>query len=70
MCSASNLTRRADMKIGFIGLGNVGSKLSGSLIRNGHDVSVLDPNLDLVTEKVATGATAADSATQLMRDGL
>ena len=69
MCSASNLTRRTDMKIGYIGLGNVGSKLSGSLIRNGHDVSVLDLNLDLVTEKVATGATAADSATQLMRDG-
>ena len=70
MCSTFNLSRRTDMKIGFIGLGNVGSKLSGSLIRNGNDVSVLDLNLDLVTEKVATGATAADSATQLMRDGL
>ena len=44
------------MKIGFIGLGNVGSKLSGSLIRNGHDVTVLDLNPDLVAEKVAKGA--------------
>ncbi len=56
------------MKIGFIGLGNVGSKLSGSLIRNGHDVSVLDLNPDLMAEKVAKGAKAAESPAQLMRD--
>ena len=30
------------MKIGFIGLGNVGSKLAGALIRNGYSLSVLD----------------------------
>ena len=30
------------MKIGFIGLGNVGGKLAGSLMRNGHDVMVRD----------------------------
>ena len=48
------------MKIGFIGLGNVGGKLSGSLIRNGHDVTVLDLNPDLVAEKVATGAVLRD----------
>ena len=36
------------MKIGFIGLGNVGGKLAGSLIRNGIDLSVRDLNLDLV----------------------
>ena len=36
------------MKIGFIGLGNVGGKLAGSLIRNGVDLSVRDLNLDLV----------------------
>ena len=28
------------MKIGFIGLGNVGSKLSGSLLRNKIDLTV------------------------------
>ena len=28
------------MKIGFIGLGNVGGKLAGSLIRNNFDVTV------------------------------
>ncbi len=50
------------MKIGFIGLGNVGSKLSGSLIRNGHNVTVLDLNPALVAEKVATGAKTANNA--------
>ena len=48
------------MKIGFIGLGNVGGKLSGSLIRNGYDVSVLDLNPDRVAEKIGKGAKAGD----------
>ncbi|MYF08618.1 MAG: NAD(P)-dependent oxidoreductase, partial [Rhodospirillaceae bacterium] len=30
------------MKIGFIGLGNVGGKLAGSLLRNGFDLAVRD----------------------------
>jgi len=47
------------MKIGFIGLGNVGGKLAGSLIRNGHDVTVLDLNPALVEQHVARGARAA-----------
>jgi len=47
------------MKIGFIGLGNVGGKLAGSLIRNGHDVTVLDLNHALVEHYVARGAHAA-----------
>jgi 3-hydroxyisobutyrate dehydrogenase len=51
----------AIMKIGFIGLGNVGGKLAGSLIRNGHDVTVRDLDDALVTEYVARGATAAAS---------
>ena len=47
------------MKIGFIGLGNVGGKLAGSLIRNGHDVTVRDLDEELVSEYVARGARAA-----------
>lgn len=49
------------MKIGFIGLGNVGGKLSGSLLRNGHDLIVRDLDADLVAEFVAKGACAADT---------
>ena len=51
------------MKIGFIGLGNVGSKLSGSLIRNGYDITVPDLNPILMAQKkVVTGAKPANNA--------
>lgn len=56
------------MKVGFIGLGNVGGKLSGSLLRNGIDLSVLDLNPDLVAAAVAKGAKAGNTAAALMRD--
>ncbi|MFT5614951.1 MAG: 3-hydroxyisobutyrate dehydrogenase [Granulosicoccus sp.] len=56
------------MRVGFIGLGNVGGKLSGSLLRNGVALTVLDLNPDLVAAKVAEGALAAADASQLMRD--
>lgn len=54
------------MEIGFIGLGNVGGKLSGSLIRNGMDVAVYDLNAERVAEKVAAGAREGQSAAALM----
>ncbi|MFT5342885.1 MAG: 3-hydroxyisobutyrate dehydrogenase, partial [Paracoccaceae bacterium] len=47
---------------------NVGGKLSGSLLRNGVALTVLDLNPDLVAAKVAEGALAAADASQLMRD--
>ena len=53
------------MKIGFIGLGNVGGKLAGSLIRNGHDVTVRDLDDALVQSFVAAGAQAAASPREL-----
>ncbi|WP_088310753.1 NAD(P)-dependent oxidoreductase [Novosphingobium sp. B 225] len=53
------------MKIGFIGLGNVGGKLAGSLIRNGHDVTVRDLNPELMAEFTARGASAATSPRDL-----
>ena len=53
------------MKIGFIGLGNVGSKLAGSLLRNGYEVIVRDLNDDFVADFVARGAHTADSPKQL-----
>ena len=53
------------MKVGFIGLGNVGSKLSGSLLRNGFDVMVRDLNQDLVDEFVARGAVTANSPKEM-----
>lgn len=56
------------MKVGFIGLGNVGGKLGGSLLRNGLDVTVFDRKPELVADFVARGATGAASAKAMMRD--
>ena len=56
------------MKVGFIGLGNVGSKLSGSLLRNGIDLTVFDLNSDLVDAFVARGAKRGENPAQMMRD--
>ena len=55
------------MKVGFIGLGNVGGKLAGSLIRNGVDTYVFDLNADFVAEKVKAGAKDGQSAANLMQ---
>ncbi|MBR9863389.1 MAG: NAD(P)-dependent oxidoreductase [Rhodobacteraceae bacterium] len=55
------------MKIGFIGLGNVGHKLAGSLLRNGVELSVLDLNPDLVAAMVEKGADAVSSAAEMMQ---
>ncbi|MBR9844366.1 MAG: NAD(P)-dependent oxidoreductase [Rhodobacteraceae bacterium] len=55
------------MKIGFIGLGNVGGKLSGSLLRNGVDLVVHDLDAGLVETFVAQGATAGEGPAQMMR---
>jgi len=56
------------MKVGFIGLGNVGAKLAGSLLRNGHDLTVHDLNADFVACFVARGAAAGESPARVMRD--
>ncbi|MEM8578183.1 MAG: NAD(P)-dependent oxidoreductase [Pseudomonadota bacterium] len=55
------------MRIGFIGLGNVGGKLSGALIRNGWDVWVHDLDPDLVADKVAAGAQDGQSPAVMMQ---
>ncbi|MFQ5546623.1 MAG: NAD(P)-dependent oxidoreductase, partial [Acidiferrobacterales bacterium] len=49
------------MKIGFIGLGNVGGKLAGSLQRNGFDLVIRDLDKAVATPFVANGATWAAS---------
>jgi len=54
------------MKIGFIGLGNVGAKLSGSLLRNGHDLMVLDLDQGLMAGFVDRGAKAAKNPADMM----
>ncbi|WP_306154278.1 NAD(P)-dependent oxidoreductase [Roseovarius sp. MMSF_3281] len=55
------------MKVGFIGLGNVGGKLSGSLLRNGVDLTVYDLNADLMAVLTDRGAQAGENPAQLMQ---
>lgn len=54
------------MQVGFIGLGNVGGKLSGSLLRNGHSLMVRDLDPALVDQAVAKGARSASSPAEMM----
>ena len=53
------------MKIGFIGLGNVGGKLAGSLIRNNFDVTVREIDESLTNEFKKLGAKVAKSPKEL-----
>lgn len=55
------------MKVGFIGLGNVGGKLAGSLLRNGIDLAVHDLDGQRVADFVARGATSCGDPAAIMR---
>ncbi len=54
------------MKIGFIGLGNVGGKLAGSLLRNGFDLTVRDLNEQTVRTFIKKGAKFGESPKQMV----
>ena len=53
------------MKIGFIGLGNVGGKLAGSLLRNNFDLTVRDLDENLTKSFKDKGAKVTNSAKEL-----
>jgi len=53
------------MKVGFIGLGNVGGKLAGSLLRNKFDLTVRDLDKNLTKPFIELGAKVANSAKEL-----
>jgi len=53
------------MKIGFIGLGNVGGKLASSLLRNNFDLTVRDIDENLINPLKALGAKVAKSPKEL-----
>ena len=54
------------MKIGFIGLGNVGGKLAGSLLRNGFDLTVRDLSRDAAQPFLEAGAHWGESPPRMM----
>jgi len=53
------------IRYGYIGLGNLGANLAGSLVREGFDVTVFDLNAKAVAELVKQGARAAASPKDL-----
>ncbi len=56
------------MNIGFIGLGNVGGKLAGSLLRNKFNLTVRDLDKNLTKQFEALGAKIANSAKELAEE--
>ncbi|MHA3977122.1 NAD(P)-dependent oxidoreductase [Halovulum sp. GXIMD14794] len=55
------------MKVGFIGLGSVGAKLAGSLLRNGIELTVHDLDTAAVKAFVDRGASSGKGAAEVMR---
>ncbi|MEM7206894.1 MAG: NAD(P)-dependent oxidoreductase [Pseudomonadota bacterium] len=53
------------MKVGFIGLGNVGGKLAGSILRNGFDLTVRDLDKNIAQRFLDDGAKWAESPREL-----
>ena len=56
------------MKTGFIGLGNVGAKLAGSLLRNGFELVVRDVEFDAAQALLDQGARWGDSGQEMAQD--
>ena len=53
------------MKVGFIGLGNVGGKLAGSLMRNKFDLTVRDLDKNLTKKFSELGAMTTETSKKL-----
>lgn len=53
------------MNIGFIGLGNVGARLAGSLLRNGHELTVADLERSAAQPLLEAGAAWAATPREL-----
>jgi len=56
------------MKIGFIGLGNVGGKLASSLLRNKFDLTVRDVEKNLTNDFQNRGAKVSNSSKELAEE--
>jgi 3-hydroxyisobutyrate dehydrogenase len=56
------------IKAGFIGLGNVGGKLAGSLLRNNVDLTVRDLDRQVAQSFLDRGARWGESPVQMARD--
>lgn len=56
------------MRIGFIGLGNMGGPMAANLAKAGHEVLAFDMSKDAVEKAVAAGAHARPTVLDAIRD--
>ncbi len=56
------------MKIGFIGLGNMGNPMARNLVKAGHDLVVFDVFPDAIAKVVAAGGKAATSVAEVAKN--
>ena len=54
------------MKVGFIGLGTMGSSMALNVLKGGHELVVHDINRDAVGLHLESGAAWADTPSQVM----
>ena len=54
-------------RLGYLGLGLMGSQMTKRLIKNGYQVTGFDPDPDKMIRAVATGVIAAASPAEVMR---
>jgi 3-hydroxyisobutyrate dehydrogenase len=55
------------MKVGFVGLGNIGRPMAKHLARGGHDLTVFDLHRDAAEELLAMGASWSDGLAGVAR---
>lgn len=55
------------MKIGFVGLGKMGSKMVERLLANGHEIVVFDLSLSLIDKAISQGAVGSTSIDDLTK---
>ncbi len=53
------------MKVGFVGVGQIGAPMAGHLLRAGHDLTVLDTRQEAMAPLVQLGARAAAMPAEL-----
>lgn len=53
------------MKIGLIGVGELGQAIAANMLKAGHELLLFDTNRDALTPYVAQGATAVSTAAEL-----
>jgi hypothetical protein len=58
------------MKIGFVGLGQMGSAIAGNLLKTGHEVIVWNRSADKAAPLVEAGATLAATPAEAAASGM